>query len=227
MYKNQFLYNLCEKIDFFILIRVVNPLLTIMKTFLNKIDHDFYNKYMKVSFPAGKCILTNKGLYSEEPDENIRENITHMITNSYSKKLEKYKFNDYPNLRFLSYNTELDNINLKKLNNLKVLILPSAEIQSKKLLNLPNIEILIFKDIISSFFGTTMDEYIFMLKNLPIMLNTIVFDGVDNIDDEDLESYDNYEINHYLKEKMALQKLPHDCKTYFIDYDTKIYTITN
>lgn len=197
-----------------------------MQTFLSAIDYNFYSEHTDPYALLTHDILTNSGCYSDEPNADIRENITHMITSAHYENLEKYKFNDYPNLRFLFYNAIWNDINFSKLTNLKVLMLPSTEIQSKKLLNLPNIEVLIFKNIMSCFLQTDMYEYIFMFNNLPTTLNTIVFDGFDDIGELELQYYDDFEINKFLKQKTTLAKLPYNCKTYYIDYNSKIYTIT-
>jgi len=197
-----------------------------MKNFLSEVDYNFYTKSRNIQIPAGKCIFTNNGFFGDEPDTEIKQNITHITTRS-SIKLQKYKFSDYPKLHYFDCDAELPNISFEKLNNLKVLKIQNAHVKTKKLQNLPNIEILIFSNIIDIFFVTNMSKYKFMLDNLPNTLNTIIFDGFGDIDGEDVESYNNCEIIQFLEKKMSLQKLPFGCKTYFIDYDNKVYTITN
>ena len=115
-----------------------------MENFLNKEDYEFYKKSMRTTIVAGKTILTNNGFYADEPDIDTRKKITHMSINRDVKKLKEYKFNDYSNLRYLNYALEIENINLEKFNNLNILQILISDIASKKLLNLPNIETLIF-----------------------------------------------------------------------------------
>lgn len=74
---------------------------------------------------------------------------------------------------------------------------------------------------------TDMNKYDFMFGNLPITLNTIIFEGIDNVhDEENVIHHDNCKIIEFLRQKMILKKLSLGCKTYFIDCYNKIHTIT-
>ena len=123
-----------------------------------------------------------------------------------------------------------DNIQFNKFNELKVLNLNSIEIFRYLFFNLPNIEVLIFSNIINDYLvKDNMKKYDFSsLDNLPITLNTIIFDGSEDdpanyyFDEDDIED----KIIEFLKYRMSSVKIPFGCKTYFIDCDKRMHTIT-
>ncbi len=200
-----------------------------MENFLSKEDCNFYDYHFSL-FSERYCLKTNNGFFKEEPILEERHKITHILTagsyDPYIQELRKYTFLDYPKLKYLEYNGDCENIDYSIFDNLKILIIPSDLIQDTNLLNLPNIEILIFRDIIESFFCGKIRKYDFMLPNMPISLKTLIFDGSHNIYDKDFsKTYTNNCIINFLKVTMESFKLPFDCKVYFIDYDKKIYRI--
>ena len=206
-----------------------------MENFLNKEDYEFYKKSKDTVTPAGYCVLTNKGWCGFEPV--IKEDITHFAITTYDDYLDNYKFNNYSKLHYFlckiypSYGFNdimFNNIQFNKFNELKVLNLNSIEIFKDLFFNLPNIEVLIFSNIILDYFvKDNMKKYDFRsLDNLPITLNTIIFDG----SEDDPTNYYLYEdqdkIIDFLKYRMSSVKIPFGCKTYFIDKDNKVHTIT-
>ena len=196
-----------------------------MEHFLNKENYEFYKKD-RSRFPENYFIRTNKGLYKEEPSDEDKKEITHILTLNTIKN-SKYKFYNYPNLQFLNYYGYMKNINFSRLPNLNTLVLHFSNTETKNLLNLPNIKTLIFRD--TCRFLICRKEREFMLDNLPITLEELIF-----IYDNSLhkKEYDN-EINNldktieYLKGKMDKFKIPFGCKMYYIDVDKKIHTIAD
>ena len=188
-----------------------------METFLTKRDYDFSNYKMDRVYTTGKYILfTNIDIYRKTPAEDVRQNITQIIL------LKEHKLSNYPSLEYLKYLTNITmNINFSKFVNLKVLSLHCVDAKNESLLNLPNLETLIFGGVYWSDLYNEFNSCNFTFDNLPITLNNIIFMSILFIDD----TSDDKKIIKFLKKKIALSKIPFGCKVYFINCNKKIYGI--
>ena len=104
---------------------------------------------------------------------------------------------------------------------MQTLVLYLTDATNTKLLNLPNIQTLIFRNIYCDDFCD--DENNYMFGNLPISLNNIIFICVPDISEIKL----NNKTIKYMKQKMNLFKIPFGCKIYFIDGENVMHIITD
>lgn len=185
-----------------------------MENFLSTEDKEFLQiskVFNKFDIRRKHVMISNKGLYIEEPNEKDRQEITHMF--DFSIYNSTHKIANYPKLKFLNCG-DIKNTDFASLVNLETVIVSFGFIGSSKFLDLPNIKTLIFTEL--DYYYKVHKNTILPLNNLPITLEQIIFiSSVDNI---------NYMCD-YLKDKMYMIKIPFGCKILLIDYRNKIHTI--
>ena len=131
-----------------------------------------------------------------------------------------HKLSNYPSLKYLKCQAERIQ-DFTKFTNLQTLVLYLTDATNTKLLNLPNIQTLIFRNLYCNDFCNDRNNYMF--GNLPISLNNIIFICVPDISEIKL----NNKTIKYMKQKMNLFKIPFGCKIYFIDGENVMHIITD
>jgi hypothetical protein len=179
---------------------------------LSKEDYIFYkNTSYKSEYIY--TFFTNEGNFIQNPPIDLRDKITHLTLQvhlfNYRDLNNISKIENYPKLKYLDYGSDIENLNWKQFNKLKSLILRYAEIYKKELETLPKgLENLIFK--ISLPFEIKRNIYSeFMLKNLPISIQQIIFIQ-DTNEDFDTDFFNN------LTKKLKTCKIPFGCKMYCV-----------
>ena len=188
-----------------------------MENFLSKADYDFSHSEIAMVYRTKKYILfTNKDIYKKTPPAEVRQDITQIIL------LKEHKLANYPSLKYLEYMSNITiDIDFSKIKNLKVLSLHHADAKHESLLNLPNLETLVFGGLYWSQLYNEFTSYNFAFSNLPCTLNNIIFMNITIIQDTKADQ----DIINFLKQKIALCKIPFGCKVYFINCNSKVYDI--
>lgn len=148
----------------------------IIKDTINEEKYISIKKYLndEINEYKYKNIMTNRGVLKKEPSKKNKKKITQMIISSLCE-LNNFNidyFGDFTNLIYLQLAKPNIEINFKLFENVKVLVLDFEITKEIKLLNLPNIEILIFTNCYNAneiYYETTM------LNNLPSTLKKIIF----------------------------------------------------
>lgn len=189
-----------------------------MESFFDSIDYDFFIKVWNTS--ETYLMITNHGVYEDEPSDDTKKTITHLRT-TYVKSFE---LQDYVNLKYLEYYIIFKSIKLSIPTNLETLIMYFDNIDNSNLENLPNIKTLIFTNML---YLIICEKGNFKLNNLPMTLEKIIFLGNGNFPNVcyQIDFKNKYKIIKMLKKKIRLYKLPYGCQVYFIDCENKIHTI--
>lgn len=193
-----------------------------MNQLLNPEDYKFFSDSYKQTSET-YVFFTNKGCFDDRPSEEIITQITHMRTKDdkftysiFAKEPFLGDLDSYSNLRYLDHCMSIEYFETSKLTSLEILILECFDISNKKLLNLPDgLKTLILNEV-----DIYIRCYNFMLTNLPITMEKIIFIARDNVVEEK-----NYFLIEILNIKLQECKIPFGCQIYYVDRDEFIYNI--